>query len=456
MEPCTGTCCDGKDWDPWLPWSPCSVTCGGVGVRKRSRVCSRPPECRAACTGSADESEKCESSNKCPVHGLWSSWSDWATCTGTCVDGDRVPSRTRRRSCSSPAPSTDTAPHGRSCPGDGAQTQPCSELPNCPVDGNWGAWSAPGACSVTCGPGLKLSNRKCDNPAPKYGGKICEGPSTQSSECQSPCPVHGLWTGWSPWSECSSSCIPPGKIPSRTRRRSCTNPAPSSAPPGQACPGQPQEAGNCDFLPHCPVNGGWGQWSAFSTCPVTCGVGLQVSTRQCNSPAPNHGGASCPGEGRKTKTCLTKTHCPVDGVWSEWSEWGACTYPFGNKDIRCKTIGGSQNRERECRYRDHGGAYCVGDDLTQTRVCYDVDNCSKLKGTWGGWLEWKNCNPLCGEKSRRFRFLECIPDYSEYSPTIGRKKEKATFSGSPKPDCGDLPDGKKKYELQDCKNAPPC
>lgn len=55
-------------------------------------------------------------------------------------------------------------------------------------DGSWGAWSPFRPCSVSCGEGLQLSERKCDSPAPRYGGKVCEGPSTQSKICESPCP----------------------------------------------------------------------------------------------------------------------------------------------------------------------------------------------------------------------------------------------------------------------------
>uniref|UniRef100_A0A8C8A6V0 Uncharacterized protein n=1 Tax=Oryzias sinensis TaxID=183150 RepID=A0A8C8A6V0_9TELE len=196
IEPCNGTCCDVKAWDSWLPWSPCSVTCGGVGVRKRQRTCGSPPECVEVCSGPSQETESCASNNACPVHGGWSSWSAWGQCSGTCIDDQRsdavTPSRVRQRTCSDPAPSKDTIPKGDDCPGDAHQSQYCSELPNCPVNGNWGEWAQPGPCSVTCGEGLQLSLRKCDNPSPKYGGEYCKGTSSRTSVCQSPCPGNQL------------------------------------------------------------------------------------------------------------------------------------------------------------------------------------------------------------------------------------------------------------------------
>uniref|UniRef100_A0A3P9JS75 Complement factor properdin n=1 Tax=Oryzias latipes TaxID=8090 RepID=A0A3P9JS75_ORYLA len=459
IEPCNGTCCDVKAWDSWLPWSPCSVTCGGVGVRKRQRTCGSPPDCVEVCSGPSQETESCASNNACPVHGGWSSWSAWGQCSGTCIDDQRsdavIPSRVRQRTCSNPAPSKDTIPKGDDCPGDAHQSQYCSELPNCPVNGNWGEWAQPGPCSVTCGEGLQLSMRKCDNPSPKYGGEYCKGTSSRTSVCQSPCPVHGIWSGWSNWGECSSSCHLESKPATKTRQRSCSNPSPSSNPPGQNCPDQNSQTERCNDLPVCPVDGSWGSWSSFSPCPVTCGVGLQESIRRCDNPAPKYGGRACSGERRITKTCFTKVHCPVHGEWTEWSEWSKCKYPFGDKDISCKTIGGKQTRNREC-LRAHNGSYCIGTKLLESQVCYDVDKCRNLKGTWDGWEPWRYCVPQCGENSKRLRFRKCKPDYSGYRPTIGRQGDEAHFSGTPKPDCGPTPDGGPKYEQQKCHNLPPC
>ncbi|XP_041847336.1 properdin-like [Melanotaenia boesemani] len=458
MEPCNSTCCSDKEgWAMWLEWSPCSVTCGGpalVGFRTRKRVCNSSPECGLACEGPSEQTEKCESLNKCPVHGIWSGWSQWSQCSGPCVDKRSsnviMPIRTRQHTCSNPAPSTDTQPHGDSCPGDSSEQQDCIELPNCPVDGKWGAWLPLGPCSVTCGQGLQLSNRKCENPVPEYGGKYCEGESTKTSVCHSPCPVHGVWTNWSNWSECSAACILQGEIPKRTRRRSCTNPAPSSNPAGQPCNGEDSQVEDCTRLPYCPVNGNWGQWSSYTPCPVTCGMGQQVKTRTCDNPAAQHGGKECPGTSRETLTCSTNVQCPVNGVWSDWTAWGECYSPYEGRTINCKTSGGKNNRTRTCLHREHGGALCEGDQLSEIRVCYDVNGCP-FKGKWDGWESWNYCTPPCGSASKRIRKRKCKPDYSEYRPTIRSKV--ATFVG--KPDCGDPPDGIKS-ERQQCNNAPPC
>ncbi|KAM4598458.1 properdin-like [Polymixia lowei] len=467
-EPCSiDHCCTEARWQAWGPWGPCSVSCGGGGggVRRRERVCPAPePGCDGTCDGTKEQTEPCSIDTPCPVHGHWSSWSQWGACSSACIQeqladdvlgGVVYPTKSRHRSCSNPAPSSDTVPPGSGCQGDSYEIQSCSELPNCPVDGGWGAWLPPGLCSTSCGEGLQLSVRRCDSPTPKYGGRFCVGPSANTTVCIHTCPVHGFWSGWSSWGECSTSCFPEGRSSVRTRHRSCSNPAPSTRPPGNRCPGEARDTESCDHLPRCPVDGGWGSWGPFTSCSVSCGVGLQLSVRTCDSPTPKHGGRPCPGARSQTTTCKTNVHCPVNGAWSDWSSWGKCRDPFGRRDIRCRINGGVQTRDRRCLYRAHNGTFCSGDGLTERQVCFDISSCN-MKGVWAGWSDWSLCVPPCGGNPRRFRKRICQPDISEYPRTIGRQKEEAVFHGSPVADCGFLPEGQEKIEIQPCLNVPPC
>ena len=52
------------------------------------------------------------------------------------------------------------------------------------VNGNWGDWGEWGECSKTCGEGEHGRTRQCNNPAPAYGGKHCEGPFRQRRPCK--------------------------------------------------------------------------------------------------------------------------------------------------------------------------------------------------------------------------------------------------------------------------------
>ena len=52
-----------------------------------------------------------------------------------------------------------------------------------------------------------------------------------------------------------------------------------------------------------PVDGGWSEWSDFSECTTTCGTGYQTRERTCNNPKPAHGGRDCQGEKFELKEC---------------------------------------------------------------------------------------------------------------------------------------------------------
>ncbi|XP_062995579.1 A disintegrin and metalloproteinase with thrombospondin motifs 15 [Elgaria multicarinata webbii] len=51
------------------------------------------------------------------------------------------------------------------------------------VDGNWGKWAPYGQCSRTCGGGVQLAKRECNNPPPANEGKYCEGVRVKYRSC---------------------------------------------------------------------------------------------------------------------------------------------------------------------------------------------------------------------------------------------------------------------------------
>ena len=52
------------------------------------------------------------------------------------------------------------------------------------VDGSWGQWSQWSLCSKTCGDGVHVRSRICDDPKPAAGGASCTGTSTQEKYCR--------------------------------------------------------------------------------------------------------------------------------------------------------------------------------------------------------------------------------------------------------------------------------
>ncbi|XP_063688512.1 SCO-spondin-like isoform X2 [Bolinopsis microptera] len=448
-------------WSEFSEWSECSVACGG-GRQSRSRSCSNPaPENGGAdCDGGDRQSMDCNA-DPCPVDGGWSDFSDWSECSVACGGGRK----SRSRSCSNPAPENG----GADCDGGDLQSMDCNADP-CPVDGGWSDFSDWSECSVACGGGRKSRSRSCSNPAPQNGGADCDGGDLQSMDCNAdPCPLvdecvdkadedgldyrgtvsvtvsgnvcqrwdsqspnvhiataerkpdsglhenycrnpdgeNGAWCyngegtvprweycdipicavdgGWSEFSEWSECSVACGGG-SQTRSRSCSNPAPENG--GTDCDGGDLQSRDCNADP-CPIDGGWSDFSDWSECSVACGGGSQSRSRSCSNPAPENGGTDCDGDDSQSQDCNADP-CSVDGGWSAFSDWSECSVACG---------GGSQIRSRSCSNPapENGGTDCDGDDL-QSRDC-NADPCP-IDGGWSDFSDWSECSVACGGGSQ--------------------------------------------------------
>lgn len=109
--------------------------------------------------------------------------------------------------------------------------------------------------------------------------------------------VLGGWSSWSGFGPCNYAC-------KKYRQRFCY-----SYNRAKDCPlanknGIETELAKC---PHkeCypPVNGHWSKWSEWSACSTLCGRGNITRTRSCTDPAPANKGADCVGENKETAAC---------------------------------------------------------------------------------------------------------------------------------------------------------
>ncbi|XP_039667627.1 hemicentin-1 [Perca fluviatilis] len=255
------------------------------------------------------------------------------------------------------------------------------------VHGGYSEWAEWGRCSVSCGVGSQKRLRQCNNPLPANGGRHCAGSDTETHSCQGkPCPVDGNWSEWSLWEECSRTC---GQG-NRTRVRTCSNPPAQHG--GRPCEGKAVEVIMCSVRP-CPVAGNWGSWLPWSPCSETCAKGMQSRIRLCNNPPPAFDGPQCEGTDTQTQLCKERP-CPVDGKWSSWVSWGACSVSCG---------GGTRQRTRLCASPapQYGGRQCEGNDV-------HIDFCNSdpcpISGNWGPWSSWGSCSKTCnGGQMRRYR-----------------------------------------------------
>ncbi|CAG2224126.1 HMCN [Mytilus edulis] len=282
--------------------------------------------------------------------------------------------RHSQRTCTNPAPKFG----GEKCVGEDTMFDSCSEMA-CPIDGTWLEWSLWSTCDVTCGNGSMSRSRSCSRL--EFEGKDCEGNTTDIGVCENPaCPIDGNWSTWLSWGECSLTC---GDGGIRQRNRTCSDPVPMFG--GNECDGDGTTTGPCQDNP-CPINGAWSDWNPWEKCSKTCGSGTKSRSRKCSDPLPQHGGNFCDGFPKEYTGC-EEEKCQVIGYWSPWGTWDACS-------VTCDT--GISFKRRICfgqSVNDDEQVICIGDG-TENKTCQN-DPCP-VDGGWSNWNEWDKCSLPCG------------------------------------------------------------
>jgi len=228
---------------------------------------------------------------------------------------------------------------------------------------NWGAWSE---CSQTCDGGFKTRRKTCKQMEKKldtleYNSR-CAGMESKATEeilsvqkvsCGvEECPSDHKMTPWSHWTSCGKSC----GNGTKERVRDCM-PAMNG---GRPCPDKLKENEKYKQTVPCTLRDCdiyyAGQWSSWTQCSATCGLGRQCKTRHCFSQQTKRqvSDASCTVAEMKSyfeqcKTCKLED-CPVNGGWSRWSEWSSCsqnciTFPADGKTVETKAV---RTRRRSC------------------------------------------------------------------------------------------------------------
>ncbi|KAM4544149.1 SCO-spondin [Fundulus diaphanus] len=353
----------------------------------------------------------------CPVSGGWCEWSEWTPCSRTCG----AESVSRYRSCNCPEPKAG----GEPCPGEQEmhngigvqiQQQPCPIITFCPIHGSWSSWSAWSECDGCAGSSIRT--RQCNSPPARFGGLPCLGESRQSRRCHDnitvcsdcgggqeewpcgkPCArscsdLHGD-TDCSDSPPCIRTCGCPGDLllqdgvcvtreecRCKYHNSSTTDGLDSSdtswvwpggydwlfANPGDViiseCTNCSCKAGvlQCQSVPGCHVDGGWGQWGAWTGCSLPCGGGVTFRRRLCNNPAPQGGGRGCLGVAEQQIDCNKQPCTDSVGPWLPWSQWSACSVSCG---------GGQQSRSRVCTSPPCHGINRQS-KMCNTQVCLDV------------------------------------------------------------------------------------
>ncbi|KAM5151902.1 semaphorin-5B [Mantella aurantiaca] len=298
------------------------------------------------------------------------------------------------------------------------------------VNGGLGAWSSWQPCQHSDGDSSCFCrSRNCDNPPPQCGGRDCDGPRIEITNCSR----NGGWTPWSSWAQCSTSC----GIGFQVRQRTCSNPAPRFG--GRVCVGQSREERFCNENNPCPVPIFWSSWGSWSKCSVDCGGGIHTRQRTCEN------GNTCPGCSQEFRTCNPEA-CPEvrrNTPWTPWmpvnvSQSGArqeqrfrYTCRAQLPDPHILQFGRKKIETRFCA--NDGSVPCETDTLVDDLMRNGKSPARVISGGWSPWGAWSICSRECelGFRSRK------------------------RFCNNPEPRNGGLPCSGSATEFQDC-NPQPC
>lgn len=96
------------------------------------------------------------------------------------------------------------------------------------------------------------------------------------------------------------------------------------------------------FFSFIEIDGGYSAWSMWSMCSATCGEGVKLRSRICNSPPPRKGGKNCAslGSNYETMTC-NEAVCPIGTKHVKKSSISftlVISFPFGIFPTRLSLI----------------------------------------------------------------------------------------------------------------------
>ncbi|XP_066925332.1 SCO-spondin-like [Clytia hemisphaerica] len=164
---------------------------------------------------------------------------------------------------------------------------------------------------------------------------------------------------------------------------------------------------NCDN----PVNGGFSQWSNFGTCTKTCGDGQQEQRRTCTNPVPTNGGLSCQNNPAIIDKATSKLipcnlrTCPQNGGYCSWTN-GACNPTCGAGTL-------TQTRTCACPAPAFGGSDCSLLGPT-TNIISCTNGPCPINGGFTAWQNIGGCTKTCGDDGLQRQERTCTNPVAQF------------------------------------------
>jgi len=232
----------------------------------------------------------------------------------------------------------------KNCPLDGklvcAGMDPYSYLYELIIDGNWCTWGDWNDCNKDC---EHQRRRVCNNPAPRNGGKLCDGDGLETKDCiAGDCIMDGNWGEWENWNLSTDKCV-------KSRTRICNNPAARNG--GEFCVGNHTEL------------------SSVKKCLKTPTKLLASNEAQENKAIQNKTVTICPSLNFYRISCTQPEHVIQVNSATYQGNWQTNACNFTTSDSPCKADV-SPFFEDLCDDRENCGLFI--DERNLPRICKDV------------------------------------------------------------------------------------
>uniref|UniRef100_A0A3Q3X2V2 Spondin-1 n=1 Tax=Mola mola TaxID=94237 RepID=A0A3Q3X2V2_MOLML len=202
-----------------------------------------------------------------------------------------------------------------------------------------------------------------------------------------------IYSGWSPWSACSSATCEKGR---RMRQRMLKAQLDLSVPCPHTQDFQPCMAPGCSMegKPTCMMS----EWISWSACSVSCGMGMRSRERYVKQYPED--GSLCQLHTEEREKCVINDECsPSSCVVTEWGEWDPCSVTCGL---------GMRRRERMVKMPPIDGSMCKT-EVSEVEKCM-MPECHTIPCILSPWSQWSVCSVTCGQGVRtRQRMLKSDP-----------------------------------------------